>query len=311
MQEEDDFVDEEIIEIFIEEGKEVLETINDFFPQWQSNRENAEARTEVRRAFHTLKGSGRMVQAYEIGELAWSVENMLNRVIDGTIMTTDGVFDIVRQVVDVLPGMLELFSDGKEQEVDVEPLMHVADAYSKGLTPKVDQSIVRDVEHNETALASVGDDENMPAFQVEISRQVADLAKTVNQLSIAVKGINQEITGLKSLVRNLEGSGTNSPAISDLKRDITSVKQECDKVAEEAQRSVVAFNQRINNVEKDAKSAIDKQSRQLSSSSNSLTKTINKINTSLHDVSNSVKGYAFGAAVFSITLALIFDLFLI
>ena len=33
----------------------------------------------MRRSFHTLKGSGRMVGAQLIGEFAWSIENLLNR----------------------------------------------------------------------------------------------------------------------------------------------------------------------------------------------------------------------------------------
>ena len=32
----------------------------------------------VRRSFHTLKGSGRMVGAERIGEYCWTVENLLN-----------------------------------------------------------------------------------------------------------------------------------------------------------------------------------------------------------------------------------------
>jgi chemosensory pili system protein ChpA (sensor histidine kinase/response regulator) len=76
--------DDDICEIFAEEVEEVLETIQNFLPKWSANFENKSALTEVRRGFHTLKGSGRMVGAKVVGELAWSIENMLNRVIDKT-----------------------------------------------------------------------------------------------------------------------------------------------------------------------------------------------------------------------------------
>ena len=36
---------------------------------------------EIRRHFHTLKGSGRMIGAKSSAELAWTVEDTLNRVI--------------------------------------------------------------------------------------------------------------------------------------------------------------------------------------------------------------------------------------
>src|SRR5690606_19296258 len=77
IQRDDEDIDDEIIEIFIEEASETTETIAEYFPRWAENFDNTEALTEFRRAFHTLKGSGRMVGANEIGELAWSIENML------------------------------------------------------------------------------------------------------------------------------------------------------------------------------------------------------------------------------------------
>lgn len=106
---EDSDIDDEIIEIFIEEAGEVLETIGEFFPQWAQDFENHEALTEIRRAFHTLKGSGRMVEANEIGELAWSVENMLNRVIDNTIKPNEVHANFIEQVCSILPDMVTAF----------------------------------------------------------------------------------------------------------------------------------------------------------------------------------------------------------
>src|SRR6185295_457959 len=82
---DEDAPDAEIIEIFIEEAGEVLDTIHEQLPQWLANPTDSETLNVIRRAFHTLKGSGRMVGAIDIGELAWSIENMLNRVMDGTL----------------------------------------------------------------------------------------------------------------------------------------------------------------------------------------------------------------------------------
>ena len=49
---------------------------------------NSEALIATRRSFHTLKGSGRMVGAQLIGEFAWSIENLLNRLINQTLEPT-------------------------------------------------------------------------------------------------------------------------------------------------------------------------------------------------------------------------------
>ncbi|MGH8313296.1 MAG: Hpt domain-containing protein, partial [Gammaproteobacteria bacterium] len=85
-------VDPEILQIFLEEAQEEMQTLRDNFPRWRSNPADREALTTVRRSFHTLKGSGRMVGARLIGEFAWSFENMLNRVIEQTIEPSDGMY---------------------------------------------------------------------------------------------------------------------------------------------------------------------------------------------------------------------------
>src|SRR5690606_1915565 len=99
----DDLIDDEIIEIFVEEAGEVLEALDEYFPRWAANQNDEESLVEFRRACHTLKGSGRMVGAMTIGELAWSVENMMNRVIDHTITPTPILVELVRKVHSLIP----------------------------------------------------------------------------------------------------------------------------------------------------------------------------------------------------------------
>src|SRR5262245_38471232 len=84
-------VDPELIALFVEEAREEIATVARLFPLWEENATDRESLTRVRRAFHTLKGSGRMVGARRIGDLAWSIENLLNRVIDGTLQRNPGL----------------------------------------------------------------------------------------------------------------------------------------------------------------------------------------------------------------------------
>ena len=58
----------------------------------------------MRRAFHTLKGSGRVVGARRIGDFAWSVENLLNRVIDGTLERSSGMLATLREAIAIAAG---------------------------------------------------------------------------------------------------------------------------------------------------------------------------------------------------------------
>lgn len=108
-----DGVDEEILEIFVEEVKEVLEEIINSFSAWQEDPADQDALKNLRRAFHTLKGSGRLVGATVIGELGWRFESMLNRVIDGTIARSEVMFKFIAQVENILPSLIKQFQNAE------------------------------------------------------------------------------------------------------------------------------------------------------------------------------------------------------
>jgi chemosensory pili system protein ChpA (sensor histidine kinase/response regulator) len=108
-------VDPELLALYIEEAREEIATIGRLFPLWAENPSDRESLTRVRRAFHTLKGSGRVVGARRIGDFAWAVENLLNRVIDGTLERSGPILTVLREAVAVLPALVgELEGQGGE-----------------------------------------------------------------------------------------------------------------------------------------------------------------------------------------------------
>lgn len=125
-------IDPEILEIFIEEAREELESIQEHLPRWQHNQADREALAIFRRSFHTLKGSGRLVGAMVIGELAWSVENMLNRMIDETIKVSPEMMDLLNHVTEALPVLIDCQEKGTSPDVNVELLQNRAHAISEG-----------------------------------------------------------------------------------------------------------------------------------------------------------------------------------
>ncbi len=72
-------VDRELLEIFLEEAAEVVATIVASLEASRASPHDREALTVIRRGFHTLKGSGRMVGLDELGEVAWQCEQVLNK----------------------------------------------------------------------------------------------------------------------------------------------------------------------------------------------------------------------------------------
>lgn len=135
VEDDDDLIDDEILEIFIEEAQEVFAEIDAHWPAFVEDYNNTEALRESRRAFHTLKGSGRMVKADYISELAWSIESMLNRVIEGEVAPSPALCDLVNEVRPVLPILLAHFEAKTQPEVDVEAWRARADSLAAGEMP--------------------------------------------------------------------------------------------------------------------------------------------------------------------------------
>jgi len=136
VEDEDDLIDEEILEIFTEEAKEVFEEIDRHWPAYVADNSNDEALKEARRAFHTLKGSGRMVKADVISELAWSIENMLNRLIEGEISPSPAIGQLVDEIRPALPDLLSHFQARTTSSIDVQPWQERADKLAAGEVPE-------------------------------------------------------------------------------------------------------------------------------------------------------------------------------
>jgi len=71
-------LDQELLDIFLEEAQSVVQTGGQALQSLRRDAADAEALTTLRRAFHTLKGSSRMVGLVQYGDAAWSMEQVLN-----------------------------------------------------------------------------------------------------------------------------------------------------------------------------------------------------------------------------------------
>ena len=80
----------ELTDIFLEEASEVISTGLESAHSLLAAPENLEQQSTLRRAFHTLKGSSRMVGFDDFGEAGWAFEQVINtRLIDQTPFDTD------------------------------------------------------------------------------------------------------------------------------------------------------------------------------------------------------------------------------
>jgi chemosensory pili system protein ChpA (sensor histidine kinase/response regulator) len=125
-------IDDDIREVFVEEVEEELAKVRELYPVWRNDNDDDEALTTLRRCFHTLKGSGRLVGARSIGEFAWSIENLYNRLIDNAVKTNDDVFKVLDDAVDALEQLYGQLRDGSPVTADVAHIEACAFALADG-----------------------------------------------------------------------------------------------------------------------------------------------------------------------------------
>jgi chemosensory pili system protein ChpA (sensor histidine kinase/response regulator) len=111
-------LDAELLEIFLIEATEVLDTVLQNRAQLAQNPGDREALRSARRQFHTIKGSGRMVGLNELGELGYDVEKIHNRFLEEDRDVTPAMLELLdvaeanfRQWVGALQDMGDVYAD--------------------------------------------------------------------------------------------------------------------------------------------------------------------------------------------------------
>jgi chemosensory pili system protein ChpA (sensor histidine kinase/response regulator) len=206
---DDGLIDHEILEIFIEEAAEVLATIHEYFPQWRSDPNDSNALAELCRAFHTLKGSGRMVGAVVLGELAWSIENLLNRMIDGGVSVSPAMINLIDEVIERLPSGVDAFKSGQQSSFEVSELLALA---GKLAGDEVPDTVVVDTS---TPVDEVATD--MLAAEEAVTDEAAT-GEAVADESVADESAADELALEEPALSDASGPVSDEPEIDEIDR---------------------------------------------------------------------------------------------
>ncbi|HDS1125251.1 TPA: Hpt domain-containing protein [Stenotrophomonas maltophilia] len=125
-------IDEDIREVFLEEFDDELANLGTLLPAWRMQPDNMDRLRPIRRIFHTLKGSGRLVGARTLGEFAWKIEGMLNRVLDGSRPASPAVLAMVDNAHAALPQLNAALRHGQRISVDLQAMQAIADRVGAG-----------------------------------------------------------------------------------------------------------------------------------------------------------------------------------
>ncbi len=126
----------EIVNDFVQEALELLESLNENFVELEKYPGNKDLLNTIFRAAHTIKGSAGFLGFQSIVELAHSAENILNKLRQGEIFLTASMMDDLLKVMDILKAMIVSVSEtGTEglSPVDNTELIKKLDDMAEGI----------------------------------------------------------------------------------------------------------------------------------------------------------------------------------
>jgi chemosensory pili system protein ChpA (sensor histidine kinase/response regulator) len=197
-------LDAELVGIYLEEAGEVLETIDVQRHTLDGNPGDREALRTVRRQFHTLKGSGRMVGLAELGELAFSVEKILNRLLEDDHPVTPAVMTMIATAHREFAAWVEAIS--AKGRVAVDPgVLHAAIEAVEGELPHGRESAL-----HPTPAAPEPVVETPPDAHVEAGVEAPDVTEDAELFALPELGSMQEGSS-PQVIPLFDAQGEHSP----------------------------------------------------------------------------------------------------
>ncbi|HET8868880.1 MAG TPA: Hpt domain-containing protein, partial [Aquabacterium sp.] len=120
--------DDEMREIFLEEAREVITDALSAVSDLVEQPDDVGQLTAVRRAFHTLKGSSRMVGLKEFGEAGWASEQMYNAWLASHEPASPDLLAVTRELLEHFGAWTEAIAEKRDATWSAAPVTRVADA---------------------------------------------------------------------------------------------------------------------------------------------------------------------------------------
>ncbi len=120
-------LDGEMRSVFTNEAQDVVEQGLGAVSALQLNAKDVEKLVSLRRGFHTLKGSARMVGLKELGDAAWSMEQLLNeQLTDETNPVSDNLCLLAQEALNLIGQWSAMIAAGQDPEWKAQPFVDAA-----------------------------------------------------------------------------------------------------------------------------------------------------------------------------------------
>jgi len=125
---EDDIVEDDLLDIFLEEARDVIQAGLAAAKALSRQPDSLGDKTTLRRAFHTLKGSSRMVGLTDFGEAAWAMEQVMNAWLAGFKPATPELCELCGDALNALSRWVDDIAARSHGSWQVEPFVRASEA---------------------------------------------------------------------------------------------------------------------------------------------------------------------------------------
>jgi chemotaxis protein histidine kinase CheA len=119
--------DPEMLGVFLEDAAEVLERLGPEIASLRARPQDLDLLAGIRRGFHTLKGGSRMAGLMDLGEVAWEVEQVLNRWLQKEWPASADLRSLIEQARAAFSGWIGQLREGHlRDEIDARGIVAAA-----------------------------------------------------------------------------------------------------------------------------------------------------------------------------------------
>lgn len=170
------------LEVFIDESKEHLQSINDQLLHLEKNPQDLSIVNEIFRSAHTLKGMSATMGYQDLSNLTHKMENVLDAVRNEKVTVDEGILDVVFDSVDDLEAMVIDISEGGSGERNVERVVELLKNIENGSGGSAVASVAVAPQQAETVPTLSIDEYTKAALE-----QSSELGKNNYQIEVALR----------------------------------------------------------------------------------------------------------------------------
>ncbi|WP_129722475.1 chemotaxis protein CheA [Xylanivirga thermophila] len=278
------------LEVFIEEGEEHLQNLNQNILELEQNPEDTNIVNEIFRSAHTLKGMAATMGFNTMAELTHTMENVLDKVRNGQLSIDTAIVDTLFKCLDLLEDFVQnIIQTGQEGDNDTSEVQSRLQSFiggkavstSNGNIKVKDDKYMPKLDQYQISIINQGKEQGLNSYLIKVTLDKSCIMKTVRAYMV-FKALEQlgEIVQSTPSAQDLENENFDDwfsvILLTQSKKDI--VLSSINSISEISDISIIEFDpdKIATSTNKSVKNTSNNQKKATSTSSGNSNKHITR-----------------------------------